>query len=233
MIKLHPNMNDSQRTVFGVLILKDIAVTKEGKQAFKTLVLQELDDINKTHLNYERKTFSQTNEVIKPYIRYYKKFKKTYHVLPQLESILNGKAFPETTPLIQALFLTELKTALLIAGHDLKKCRLPLTIQKSQGGETYMGSGNRSVVLKPNDICLKDNESFILSIIYGQDENTRITENTTDVLFLIDGVPGLGEKYVEDGLKTLLSYVRVFAPTSSLSELKILDTASLERRDNC
>ena len=30
-----------------------------------------------------------------------KNFKKTYHVLPQLESILNGKELPDAVPLVQ------------------------------------------------------------------------------------------------------------------------------------
>ncbi|WMI82226.1 hypothetical protein [Anaerotignum sp. MB30-C6] len=219
MIKIHPNMKEYyEGTVFGILAMKITGEQRE--EAFQKKIEEELQSIRKAHSEYERKAFCETNEVVKPYVQYYKKFKKTYHVLPQLESILRGKDFPHTTPLIQALFLAELKTSLLIAGHDLKKCPLPLTIQMCQGGETFFGSGNRRVELKPNDICLKDEKDFHLSIIYGQDERSRITPKTGEVLFLIDGVPGLRETYVEEGLQTLYNYVKVFAPDSILLEMR-------------
>ena len=115
-------------------------------------------------------------------------------------------------PLVQALFLTEIATSLLIAGHDLKTAVSPFSIEMSRGGEAYTGTDGRDIVLKPDDICMRDGENFILSIIYGQDERTRITERTTDVLYLIDGVPGLEESHVKQGLDTLLACVRVFNP---------------------
>jgi DNA/RNA-binding domain of Phe-tRNA-synthetase-like protein len=123
---------------------------------------------------------------------------------------------------VQAMFLTEIKTSLLIAGHDLGKCSLPLTIQMSQGGETYEGFGNRMIAVKPNDICLSDQEGLILSIIYGQDEKTRITEDTSHVLFLVDGVPGLDKIHFEDGLNTLMSYLNVLDPSADVIEKKVI-----------
>ncbi|MEW9124750.1 MAG: phenylalanine--tRNA ligase beta subunit-related protein, partial [Thermotaleaceae bacterium] len=189
---------------------------------------KELNNFQYIHGDYERKAFIEGNNVVNPYVRYYKRFKKTYHVLPQLESVLSGKKFPEETTLVQILFLAELKTHLLIAAHDLKKCHPPLTIQMSQGGETYLGSNNRNIILKPKDICLRDTDDYILSIVYGQDERTRITKETTDVLFLIDGVPGLERKYVEDGLATLLSYIRAFDPDIKPKEMKVISSSYLE-----
>ncbi len=229
MIKIHSNMDESySKTYFGILILEKFCEQSSGKEAFKQLVQKELNNIRSIHANYERKAFIEVNNVVNAYVRYYKRFKKTYHVLPQLESVLSGKKFPEETALVQILFLAELKTQLLIAAHDLKKCHLPLTIQMSQGGETLLGSNNRNIVLKPNDICLRDTDDYILSIIYGQDERTRITKETTDVLFLIDGVPGLERKYVEDGLATLLSYVRAFEPDIKPKELKVICSSFLK-----
>lgn len=233
MIEIHPNMNDQYKnTFFGILVLQNFCEQTGGKETFRRFAYDELKNIRNSHSNYDRKVFCETDEVVKPYVRYYKKFKKTYHVLPQLESILNGKDFPDAIPLVQALFMTELKTSLLIAGHDLKKCHLPLTIQMSKGGETYSGAGNRSIVLKPKDICLKDQKNYILSIIYGQDDTTRITKGTTDVLFLIDGVPGLDKLHIERGLETLLEYVRMFAPGIAPIDMRIIGTSAIQASEN-
>ncbi len=228
MIEIHPNMNDQyQNTYFGILVLQNFYEQAGGKETFLKFTYDELKNIRNSHSNYDRKVFCETDEVAKPYIHYYKKFKKTYHVLAQLESILNGKNFPDAIPLVQALFMTELKTSLLIAGHDLKKCNLPLTIQMSKGGEIYSGAGNRSIVLKPKDICLKDQKNYILSIIYGQDNTTRITKETTDVFFLIDGVPGLEKHHIEQGLKTLLWYVHMLAPDIVPIDMRVISTSTM------
>ena len=67
--------------------------------------------------------FSRANllsiDTLNAYKNYYKKFKKTYHVQLQLESVvLKGKSFPNVTPLVDANFASEMETLLLTAGHD-------------------------------------------------------------------------------------------------------------------
>ncbi len=223
MIDLHPSMSLRYSDApFGILLLHGVHTDAQSQAAFAALLQQEIEALRESCAGYERKAFCQTDTAMSAYIRYYKRYKKTYHVLPQLESILNGKPFPDTLPLIQALFMAELKTSLLIAGHDLRKCCPPLTILPAAGGETYEGSGGRAVAVKPADICLRDQNGFILSILYGQDEQTRITDATEDVLYLIDGVPGLTTAQVENGLDTLLGYVRTFAPEVTVTSRMVL-----------
>lgn len=63
------------------------------------------------------------------YAAYYKKFKKSYHVLAQLESVIfNGRWLPNTAALVAAMCMAELKNMLLIAGHDLDKITLPVHV---------------------------------------------------------------------------------------------------------
>src|SRR5215510_13870722 len=48
--------------------------------------------------------------VMSAYVRYYKRFGKTYHVALQLESIvLKGKGLPDVTPLVDANFVAEVE----------------------------------------------------------------------------------------------------------------------------
>src|SRR5262245_24144930 len=56
------------------------------------------------------------------YVRYYKRFSKTYHVQLQLESIvLKRKSLPSVSPLVDANFTAEVETLVLTAGHDAQK----------------------------------------------------------------------------------------------------------------
>jgi len=48
------------------------------------------------------------------YDAYYKRYKKTYHVLLQLESVaLRGQPIPRVAALVEAMFMAELKNLLL------------------------------------------------------------------------------------------------------------------------
>jgi hypothetical protein len=52
-------------------------------------------------------------EPIKTYHDYYKRFKKTYHILLQLESIVfKNKSIPKVSSLVEAMFMAELKNLL-------------------------------------------------------------------------------------------------------------------------
>ncbi len=76
--------------------------------------------------------------VLKAYAEYYRRFNKTYHVQLQLESVvLKGKSFPQISPLVDAMFMAELDSLLLTAGHDLASIRGPVRLDTAAGQETY------------------------------------------------------------------------------------------------
>ena len=94
-------------------------------------------------------------EPSKTYVNYYKRFKKTYHVLLQLESIvLKKKSIPNVAPLVETMFMAELKNLLLTAGHDMDAVRLPIMVDLSQGNERYILLNGQEKELAPGDICL-------------------------------------------------------------------------------
>ena len=62
--------------------------------------------------------------VMAAYRKYYKRFKKTYHVQLQVESITKkGKQLPNVSPLVDANFMAEVETFVLTAGHDIAKLK--------------------------------------------------------------------------------------------------------------
>ncbi|PWC13175.1 hypothetical protein B4923_08080 [Brenneria roseae subsp. americana] len=224
MISITAGMTERyRRTPFGVLALRGYQESAGGLQRFRERADSELTKLRQTHGNRDRKALVDADNTLAAYVRYYKKFKKTYHVLPQIESALNGKSLPDAPGLIQALLLAELTTSLLIAGHDLQHLTLPLTIDVSQGNEHYLAAGDRDVQPKRNDICLKDRDGIILSIIYGQDDKSRITDTTRDVLFFIDGVPGIEHVVMEAGLDHLLDLLQTLCPDAGVEYHTIIE----------
>ncbi|HSJ54458.1 MAG TPA: hypothetical protein VLC52_12020, partial [Anaerolineae bacterium] len=73
------------------------------------------------------------------YDAYYRRFKKSYHVQLQLESIVfKGRSIPRVAALVESMFMAELQNQLLTAGHDLALVEPPLRVDVADGSESYL-----------------------------------------------------------------------------------------------
>ena len=171
--------------------------------------------------NINRSDLSLTGP-IKTYVNYYKRFKKTYQVLLQLESIvLKKKSIPNVAPLVEAMFMAELKNLLLTAGHDMDVVRLPIRVDLSQGNERYILLNGQEKKLAPGDMMMVDGSGIISSIIYGPDNRTKITQNTKNVLFVVYAPPGINEGLLEQHLQDIIQYVKIVSPDAILETQKV------------
>ena len=132
--------------------------------------------------------------VLQAYAAYYKRFKKTYHVQLQLESIaFKGKSIPSVAALVEAMFMAEVKNLLLTAGHDLDALQLPVRLDVSQGAEVYTVMRGQPQQLKPGDMFIADRMGIISSILYGPDQRTQIQAGTRNVMFTVYAPDGISE----------------------------------------
>jgi len=160
------------------------------------------------------------------YAAYYKRFKKTYHVLLQLESVaLKGRAIASPGALVQAMFMAELESRLLTAGHDLDSVEGPIVVRAAAGHEEFITLDGQERRLKADDLHMADNAGVISSIIYGPDSRTRIHPGTGRVLYTVYGVPGIEPKEIELHLERLGEYVTLAAPDASVEERRVLTTS--------
>jgi DNA/RNA-binding domain of Phe-tRNA-synthetase-like protein len=160
---------------------------------------------------------------IAPYVTYYKQFKKTYHVLQQLESVaLKGKAIPRTAALVEAMFMAELKNQLLTAGHDLDTLQAPVSITAARGNETYTGIGGRELRTKAGDMMITDAVGILSSIVYGPDQRTKISPTTNRVLFTIYAPAGIKQHMLADHLHDLKTYAKIINPQMTVIEERII-----------
>jgi len=157
------------------------------------------------------------------YGNYYRKFRKTYHLLLQLESItLKGRSIPPAPPMVRIMFLGEMKNLLLTAVHDLDKVELPLSVEVAKGEEKYTGLNGKEQELKKEDLFMRDRKGILSSIIYGPDRRTSATEDTRNALFPVYGPPGIDRTLVESHLRDLEEMTRLFSPGPLRSEIIIL-----------
>jgi DNA/RNA-binding domain of Phe-tRNA-synthetase-like protein len=159
---------------------------------------------------------------IQAYNAYLKPFKKSYHVLLQLESVaLKGKAIPSVAALVECMFMAELEDGLLTAGHDLDALALPLRLDVSQGDETYTLMRDAPQLLKAGDMCIADREGVVSSIVYGPDRRTRIGPATRNAVFTVYAPSGIGAEVVRAHLETIRGHVAAFAPAASVTHEEV------------
>lgn len=144
---------------------------------------------------------------------FYKRFGQTYHVLMQVDSVVNkGKPIPSRAALVEAAFMAELSSGILTASHDLDALSLPVTVDVATGDETYVLYNGTEQPCKPGDMFMRDATGILTSIIVGPARHARITPDTTAALFCFYAPAGIGEVAARAHLATIEENVRLIAP---------------------
>jgi len=178
-------------------------------------------ELRTRYAGYDRERF-KNHPVLAAYQSYYKRFKKTYHVQHQLESIVfKDKTLPQAAALVEAMFMAELKHLMLTAGHDLDDVQLPVTIGVAEGHERYVRLNGQEQELKAKDMMIFDTNGVISSIIYGPDKRTMIKPSTTRVLFTVYGTSGIDPSDLMVHLETIQEYVLIVSPEAKVEMLEV------------
>lgn len=202
----------SETCSIGILVMENIK--NESSEDKLMLVRQELEGTIRSKYGQATRESLKALHPIDAYISYYKKFGYTYHVLPQLESVIKGKPIPGGLPLVNAMFMAELKNMLLTAGHDFEKIKAPLSLRVSTGSESFTAMNGKDVTTIPGDFMIADQEAVISSILRGPDLRTAITKDTTRVIFIVYAPIGIEEQLVREHLRDIEAYVRIFSGES-------------------
>ena len=186
----------------------------------------DLEEKLRAQFSGQERAAVSSHPVLKAYSEYYRRFKKTYHIQLQLESIaLKGKSIPSVAGLVEAMFMAEMEDMLLTAGHDLDALHLPLRLDVATGTERYTLLRGDEQTLKAGDMMIRDQEGVISSIVYGPDQRTQITPETRNVMFTVYAPPGIDEQAVASHLEHIRDHVMVFAPQAQVEVLKVFTGA--------
>jgi DNA/RNA-binding domain of Phe-tRNA-synthetase-like protein len=160
--------------------------------------------------------------VMQAYKAYYRNFKKSYHVQQQVESIvLKGWSIPSVAPLVESMFMAELKHGLLTAGHDFDVLQPPIVVKVASGSEVYIRLNGQEQMLKTGDMYIADSVGVMSAIIYGPDQRTQITSDTRNVIYTVYAPSGISVSQVEDHLQELRDNVMLVTPDAQVTELHI------------
>jgi DNA/RNA-binding domain of Phe-tRNA-synthetase-like protein len=204
----------------GVLVLKGVSNPAHHAELEKQK--SELEDrLRGRYAGLDRPALLQLPE-LRAYDAYYGRFKKTYHIQLQLESIIfKGKSIPAVAALVEAMFMAEMEDLLLTAGHDLDSVRTPLTLDAASGSESYTLLRGEAQTLKAGDMFVRDGEGVISSIIYGPDQRTQIRPETKNAVFTAYAPAGISAESVKIHMWHIEQNVHSFAPDAVTEMLEV------------
>jgi DNA/RNA-binding domain of Phe-tRNA-synthetase-like protein/GNAT superfamily N-acetyltransferase len=219
-------VSDTWRSTFeaayaGVLVMRGVTNPERhaGLEQRKAALEEQL---RSRYLGQDRMAIA-SHPILQAYAAYYRRFKKTYHVQLQIESIaFKSKSIPSVATLVEAMFMAEVKNMLLTAGHDLDAVQLPITVDVSTGDERYTLLRGDEQVLKAGDMMMVDRSGVISSVVYGPDQRTQIRPSTRNVAFVVYAPPGIEQAAVEQHLQDIQKNVILVAPQARVETLKVL-----------
>ena len=167
---------------------------------------------------------------MRAYRAFYKRFRKTYHVLPQLHSVaLNNKPLPSVAALVEAMFMAEIKNGLLTAGHDRDQINEPIALDVAKGNERCVVLNQQEELLKAGDMMMTDLNGVICSVIHGLDLRTAITPQTRRVMYVVYAPSGITAAAVRQHLEEILDNVLLISPEAVVDELHVYNGATPAR----
>ena len=206
--------------VVGILAMHDVANPEHHPELENQKAILE-DQLRDRYSNLDRDSLEALPEV-QAYQTYYQSFKKTYHLLLQLESVVfKHKPIPRVAALVEALFMAELQDLLLTAGHDLETVQLPIMLDVAKGNERYILLRGEEQILKPHDMFIADALGVISSVIYGPDLRTRISPGTRSVFFTTYAPAGIGEEAVQNHLQNIRRNILSISPNAGTESLTL------------
>jgi DNA/RNA-binding domain of Phe-tRNA-synthetase-like protein len=183
-------------------------------------------DLRQRYQGFTRKVFLAL-PILSAYDRYYNRFDKTYHVQLQVESIvLKGKSLPNVSPLVDANFMAEMETFVLSAGHDAAKLVEPVVMDVSREGDSMTQMNGTPKIIRAGDMVMRDAGGLACSILYGQDNRSPISPDTSHVLYVAYVPPGVPVESVETHLRRIEANVRLFSKSVVLEQLRLLTSSS-------
>ena len=128
------------------------------------------------------------------------------HVKRLLKNLLKKQEFHKINPLVDLYNLISMDTKLALGAHDLDKIEGNITLRLTQGNENYIPLGSEEA---------KEVKAGIYSYIDDANEirqvdKTKVTNESKDIFFIVQGNKETSDKYVKDIAKELITVVTYY-----------------------
>jgi len=128
-----------------------------------------------------------------------------------IRRILRGENLPRINTLVDAYNLASIKTEIALAAFDADKLKGSLIMRIAEAGEEFMGIGmSRPMILQGGEVVISDEKKLVAIYPHRDAENTKVTEQTRNVLLLICGVPGIPKGTLQNTVHVAIEFITRF-----------------------
>jgi DNA/RNA-binding domain of Phe-tRNA-synthetase-like protein len=211
---------------FPALILGVVAVTgidnKGESGELKTLLQESEAEIGR---NYLSESLSQ-HPKIQAWRRAYsefgakpKKYKSSVESLYRM--VLKGTGLKPINKLVDAYNFVSLKHMLPLGGDDADKIDGDIRLQLAKGGEPFIPlNSQESEPAQPGEVVyLDDKEILCRRWNWRECDKTKMTEETSNAVLVVEGLPPAGVNEIETAAEDLSRLVRQFCGGDSAIHL--------------
>lgn len=125
--------------------------------------------------------------------------------------VLSGRSLPTINTAVDCYNLASAETGISMGAYDCSRLRGKLCLRLAKKGEEFLGIGFREPVrLKGNEPVLADKEKVFAVYPYRDSELTKITLDTSDILLVACGVPGVEGGELEQAGRKATQYLNRF-----------------------
>ena len=121
----------------------------------------------------------------------------------QIKRVLEEKKIGNINNAVNSYMTFELMYNLSFSAYDLDKIHGDVVVDVAKGTEemTLIGGGKKNVL--KHDLVMKDSVGCFYTFGSGYADRTKLTSNSTNVLFVIDAPEGIEQDIVEKNMKDL------------------------------
>jgi len=128
-----------------------------------------------------------------------------------IRRILAGKTLPCINTLVDTYNLASIKTRIALATFDSDKLEGDLLMRFAEEGEQFVGIGmEKPLILRGGEIVVSDKKKLVAIYPYRDADNTKVTEETKNLMMVVCGVPGIPKQELEKTSDVVLEYVTRF-----------------------
>ncbi|MHA1214994.1 MAG: B3/B4 domain-containing protein [Candidatus Hodarchaeales archaeon] len=189
-----------------------LALIKSVKVSNEFGVLKDIEEeiFSKIHSSYNTENLKDDPK-IRAYRDFFWKWKiaDPTRVRPASEAlirrILINRNIWKVNTVVNAYNLASAITGISMGAYDIDLIQEPLVVRFAQPKEPFMGIGSQLKHMKGNELVLADQKGIISVYPYRDADRTKITLNTSKMLLVAFGVPGLDVSELEESIQNTVS----------------------------
>ncbi len=177
-------------------------------------------DIKKKHMGLEKlkdeieKNAELNHEVVEGYEKVYKKLGLTNvkcSVYNLMDLVNKGGKLPTINTAVDSYNLISLKYSLVVGAHDREKLKGNVRVKILNGTEFYipMGKDKREEV-NTGEFGFVDDEKVLCRLDIKQGDQTKITENTKNIIVYVQGNENTSDEYLLKALEEICNLIIKF-----------------------